>query len=164
MSTWTRCGRVARAAVRQGLGAADRDRSRRRRDDRGSVTLFVLVFMVALLAAVGLVVDGAGRVQALRRADAAAAEAARTGGQALQAGPAVRGVGARLDTAKAAQAARNYLRTSDVDGTVTVLSDTRIRVRTSVTYTPVFLVFLGDMTLTGEADARLARGLTEELP
>jgi hypothetical protein len=120
--------------------------------------------MVGLLAGVGLVVDGAGRVQALRRADAAAAEAARAGGQALQSEPAVNGTAARLDTAKAAQAARHFLTVSGVSGTVTVLSDTRIRVRTSVSYTPVLLRFMGEMTLTGEADARLARGLTQEQP
>lgn len=141
-----------------------RDRWDRRDEDQGSVTLFVVVIVVALFAAVGLVVDGGGRVQALRRADAAAAEAARAGGQALQAAPATRGQAARLDTARAAQAARTHLRLSDVDGSVTVLSDTRIRVRTTVTYSPKLLLFMGEMTLTGEADARLARGLTEELP
>ena len=41
----------------------------RRDDDRGAIALFVVVFTLALLAAVGLVVDGGGKVRALQRAD-----------------------------------------------------------------------------------------------
>ena len=58
-------------------------RSRLRDDDRGSLSLFVVVVFVALLVTIGLVVDGGGKIRALQRADAVAAQAARAGGQAI---------------------------------------------------------------------------------
>ena len=92
----------------------------RRDDDRGAIALFVVVFTVALLAAVGLVVDGGGKVRALQRADEAAREAARAGSQMLDVPSAVRGDGLSIDPAAAARAARAYLDAAGVDGTVTV--------------------------------------------
>ena len=54
-------------------------------------SLFVIVLAVALLAAVGLVVDGGGKIRALERADETAREAARAGTQMLEVPAAVRG-------------------------------------------------------------------------
>ena len=137
----------------------------RRDDDRGAITLFVVVFTVALLAAVGLVVDGGGKVRALQRADEAAREAARAGSQMLDVPSAVRGDGVRIDPAGAARAARAYLDAAGVDGTVTVEGNA-VRVSTSVTYEPVFLAFagVGPMTVTGTASARPVAGDDEEVP
>jgi Flp pilus assembly protein TadG len=138
---------------------------RRRDDDRGAITLFVVVFTVALLAAVGLVVDGGGKVRALQRADEAAREAARAGSQMLDVPSAVRGQGVRIDPAGAARAARAYLAAADVDGTVTVEGNA-VRVSTSLTYEPVFLSLagVGPMTVTGTASARPVAGDDEEVP
>src|SRR5947208_12458477 len=108
------------------------------RSDDGSVTLFVVVLTVALLAAVSLVVDGGGKVRALQRADEAAREAARAGSQMLDVPAAVRGDGVSIDPGAAARAARAYLDAAGVDGSVTVEGNA-VQVSTRVTYQPVFL-------------------------
>jgi Flp pilus assembly protein TadG len=137
----------------------------RRDDDRGAIALFVIVFTVALLAAVGLVVDGGGKVRALQRADEAAREAARAGSQMLDIPSAVRGDGVSIDPAAAARAARAYLDAARIDGTVTVEGNT-VQVSTSVTYQPVFLgvAGVGPLTVTGTASARPVTGDDEEVP
>ncbi len=139
--------------------------ARGHQDDRGAITLFVVVFSLALLAAVGLVVDGGGKVRALQRADEAAREAARAGSQMLDVPSAVRGDGVRIDPAGAARAARAYLDAAGVDGNVTVAGNA-VRVSTSITYEPVFLSFagVGPMTVTGTASARPVSGDDEEVP
>ncbi len=136
-----------------------------REDDRGAVTLFVAVFTVTLLVAIGLVVDGGGKVRALQRADEAAREAARAGSQMLDVPSAVRGDGARVAPAAAARAARAYLDAAGVEGTVTVEGNA-VRVSTSITYEPVFLAVagVGPMTVTGTALARPVAGDDEEGP
>lgn len=131
--------------------------------DTGSVTLFMVVIAVALLACVGLVVDGTGRVRALQSADSAAQEAARAAGQAIAPANLVEGPTLQVDTAAAARAARSYLSTAGVRGTVVVTGQT-IRVSTVATYDPVFLTMLGPMTLDGSATAQLTRGVTQETP
>jgi Flp pilus assembly protein TadG len=138
---------------------------RRLDEDRGAITLFVVVFTVALLAAVGLVVDGGGKVRALQRADEAAREAARAGSQMLDVPSAVRGDGVRIDPAGAARAARAYLSAAGVDGAVRVEGNA-VRVSTSVTYQPVFLGFagVGPLVVTGSASARPVTGDDEEVP
>lgn len=137
---------------------------RRRHDDRGAITLFLAVFTLVLLAAIGLVVDGGGKVRALQRADEAAREAARAGSQMLDVPSAVRGNGLRVDPAAAARAARAYLRAAGVDGTVTVEGNA-VRVATRITYEPVFLGFagVGPLTVTAEASARPVAGDDEEV-
>ena len=138
---------------------------RRRDDDRGAIALFVVVFTVVLLAAVGLVVDGGGKVRALQRADEAAREAARAGSQMLDVPAAVRGDGVRIAPAAAAHAARAYLDAAGVEGTVSVQRNA-VQVSTSVTYRPVFLGVLGvgPLTVTGTASARPVTGDDEEVP
>ena len=137
----------------------------RQDDDRGAIALFVVVFTVALLAAVGLVVDGGGKVRALQRADEAAREAARAGSQMLDLPAAVRGDGVRIDPAAAARAARAYLDAAGVEGTVAVQGNA-VQVSTRVTYRPVFLgvAGVGPFTVTGSASARPITGDDEEVP
>ncbi|SHN88831.1 hypothetical protein SAMN05660350_04821 [Geodermatophilus obscurus] len=138
---------------------------RRLREERGSLSLFFVVAALALLVTVGLVVDGGGKIRALQRADAVAAEAARAGGQAIVESRAVRGQGAVAHPAQARAAAEDYLAAADVAGTVTVIDGTRLRVETSVTYDPVFLdlVGVGTQTSTGEAEVRLVQVLDGEV-
>ena len=130
-------------------------------DDEGTITLFFAVIVVALFVAVGLVVDGAGRVRALQSADNAAQEAARAAGQALDGGDVVEGLTPTFDTAAGARSARSYLEAAGVEGTVSVSGQT-ITVRTTAYYDPVFLVGAGRMALTGQAVARPARGVDQE--
>lgn len=140
-------------------------RGRRWSGERGSVSLLLVVAVVALFTAVGLVLDGGAKLRATQRADDAAAEAARAAVQSVQPGGTVRGEIPRLTAAAAASAARSYLTAAGVDGTVNVTGG-RVRVQTSITFTPAFLsaIGLGAQTVTGRADARLARGVEVELP
>jgi hypothetical protein len=50
------------------------------RNDRGAMSVFALVTIVALFAVAALVYDGAGRLRALTHAEGVAHEAARAGG------------------------------------------------------------------------------------
>jgi Flp pilus assembly protein TadG len=126
--------------------------------DRGSVTLFVAVVAVALLIAIGLVIDGGQHISASQLADNAAGEAARAAGQHIT-GAAVLGSPPEADTARAVQAARNYLDAADVAGTVTV-SGSEITITTTVDRQPILLSIAGvtKITGTGSASVRLARG------
>ncbi|HVN10894.1 MAG TPA: pilus assembly protein TadG-related protein [Kineosporiaceae bacterium] len=125
----------------------------------GSVSLFVVVLAVALLAAIGLVVDGGGKIRALQRADEAAREAARAGSQMLDVPRAVRGQRVTLDPASAARAARAHLDAAGIQGTVTV-SGGEVTVTTRARYQPVFLALagFGPMTVTGSASAGPVKG------
>jgi hypothetical protein len=137
----------------------------RRRGDEGAVSLFVIVLAVALLAAVGLVVDGGGKIRALERADEAAREAARAGTQMLDVPAAVRGERVEVDPAAAGRAARTYLAAAGVEGTVSV-SGATVTVSTRIVYRPVFLGLVGvdPMPVTGEASATPVMSDDEEVP
>jgi len=138
---------------------------RRRHDDAGNITLFVVVMAVAFFGIIGLAVDGAGKVRAMQRADHAAQEAARTAGQQLAASTVMTGGAVALDAARARTAAQAYLKQAGVSGTVTVDGAT-VTVTTSTTYKPIFvsLLGIGTMTATGSATARTVRGITQEEP
>jgi hypothetical protein len=129
------------------------------------VSLFFAVAAVGMLVVIGLVVDGGGKVRALQEADAVAAEAARHGGQAVQAGTAIRGQDTVVDPPLAIAAAERYLAAAGVSGSVDIVAGTRLRVTTTTTYTPVFLhvIGIGSMTVTGDAQVRLVRGLDGEI-
>jgi Flp pilus assembly protein TadG len=59
------------------------DMHRHGREDRGSLTAFVALFLVALMALLGLVVDGGREMSADQAAQAEAEQAARAGAGAL---------------------------------------------------------------------------------
>lgn len=147
------------------MPAARCHQARRPDGDEGSLTLFMVVAVVALMVAIGLVVDGGNKIQALQRADAAAAEAARAAGQVIIPARSVRGLAPQADAGRAAGAARAYLTAADVAGTVDVRGDV-IEVTTSTTEPTVFLaaIGIGTVSATGNAQARLVRGLDTEVP
>ncbi len=124
------------------------------------MSVFFVVAAIAMLTMLGLVVDGGGKIRAVQRADAAAAEAARQGGQAIVVAPAVQGQGVQVDAAEAAAAARAYLAQAGVEGSVTVAQGTTLVVETNMSYSPVFLglIGVGPMSVHGGATVRLARG------
>lgn len=132
-----------------------------RRSERGSISLFAVVVTVGLIVVIGLVVDGGGKIHAQQRAQTAAREAARAGGQAIVAGTAIRGQGAVVDTGAARTAAQNYLAVAGVAGTVSIQGGNTVVVRTSESYQPTFLsiVGIGTQTVTGSAEAQIMRTL-----
>lgn len=128
----------------------------RRRNDRGSISIWFATSSFIMVVLVGLVVDVGGQVQVQQHARAVAAQAARAGAQELDASS-VRGRGLVIDPASARAAAIAYLRATGVSGTVTVSDGTLLTVRTTDTYRPKFLGIIGvtHMTVTGEGSARL---------
>lgn len=131
------------------------------KDERGSVTIWIVLSVTAMMLVVGLVVDGAGKVYAMQRARDVANQAARVAGQQVVAADAMRGEKVRIDTSAAAQAARRYLAAAGVRGNVTFTSPNTLRVHVTDTYQPVYLGALGfgTMSVEGEATAYLARAV-----
>lgn len=136
-------------------------RRRPRRDERGTISLFVVTMAVSLLLVVGLVVDGGGKIRALQRANTAADEAARAGGQAIIEPRAVKGNGAQLDLVAAKIAAQQYLSAAGIEGQASLVDGTRLKVTTTTTYKPIFLGLMGveKLTTSGESTVRLVQGL-----
>src|SRR3954447_9457070 len=133
----------------------------RTRDERGSISIWLAVSTFVMMMLVGLAVDLGGQVHAKERAHDIAAEAARAGGEEVQAAPAIKGQYVAVDAAAARNAAEDYLAASGVTGSVTVTGGDTITVNVTDTYTPKFLSFIGigNLTVTGHASARLIRSL-----
>jgi Flp pilus assembly protein TadG len=147
------------------LGARRRARWGGADRQAGSVSLLLVVVVVALFIAVGLVVDGGQKLRAVQRADNAAAEAARAALQSVQPGATVRGQPPVVNPQQAISAAQHYLTVAGVTGTVTVTGD-QVQVTTHASFTPAFLslIGLGTQTVTGHGSARLARGVDRATP
>jgi Flp pilus assembly protein TadG len=138
-----------------------------RRDDRGGATLFVLGLAVSLFAMAGLVVDGGSAINARQRVADDTEQAARAGADRLARMTMRGGGGLQVDPAAAQVAARTYLVARGYPSSqiaVTVTGD-RVRARaTRRTPTAVLsIVFINSFTVSGEAEARAAVGITEEI-
>jgi len=116
--------------------------------DRGSVSLWVAVMAVTVLACLVLVVDGGAKVRAGSRADIAAAEAARAA--VIAAGPRV-AVGATGDRLAVA-AAKAYLAKVGVKGSVVILGPGTVQVRVQATDTGPISGHTFTMTRTAVAE------------
>lgn len=135
--------------------------NRRTCEDRGSVSLWLVTSSFVMMTLVGLAVDLGGQVHAKQRAHDIAAQAARAGGQQVQAAPAIQGRFLAIDTIAARNAAESYLAAAKVSGTVKVTNGDTITVDVTDTYEPKFLsaIGIGDLTVTGTATARIIRSL-----
>ena len=129
------------------------------------MSLLLVVAVFGLLIAVGLVVDGGQKLRSTQRADDAASEAARAAVLSIEPGNTIRGEQPKVNPAAARQAAQAYLQRAGVSGSVAV-GDGRVQVRTTSSFTPSFLsiIGLGTQTVTGQASARLVRGVDQEQP
>ncbi|KGN41029.1 pilus assembly protein TadG-related protein [Knoellia aerolata] len=134
---------------------------RAQREERGSISIWLVTTGFAMIVLVGLAVDLGGQVHAQQHARAVADQAARTGGQQLDASAAVRGQGAVTDTHLARHAATAYLTASGLTGTVTVTAGTTVTVNVRDTYPTTFLGIIGitSMTVTGHGQARITRSV-----
>jgi hypothetical protein len=125
--------------------------------DEGRIALLVIVLTLAVLAMIGLSVDGGGKVRALQRADRIAIEAARAAGQAIAGPQAIRGGEKVVDPVAAVQAAQNYLAAAGVTGSVAISDDRKqITVTVTIVYTTQFLGLVGIDTLTATRQASAA--------
>jgi hypothetical protein len=135
-----------------------------RLNDRGQVTAYLVVWVLAILVVAGLVIDGGYTLAARRRAINEADAAARAGAQALQ--PAALRTGDALpDPARAVAAAHAYLARTGHHGSVEVTGD---RVLVTVSFDqPMYILGMGgiaSITVTGHGDAQPLRGVTTEEP
>ncbi|MFE5191669.1 pilus assembly protein TadG-related protein [Streptomyces sp. NPDC056628] len=134
-----------------------------RGDDRGGVTVFVAVCVVALIGIIGVAVDGGSTMRATERADYIAGEAARAGGQAIEAAEAINGTAITVDPQAAAAAAQAYLSSAGATGTVSVSGDGKtLQVTVTGSYDTKFLsaVGIGSLSVTGHGTATLLHGVT----
>ena len=131
------------------------------KSERGSVSLWMVTAAMAMIILVGLAVDLGGQVLTRQHVANVAAQAARAGGQQLQASRAIRGEGVRTDPALAAAAARAYLAASDVFGTVQLRGSTAVIVHASATYNTKLLGLIGidQLQVTGSAESRIVRAV-----
>ncbi|WP_406410549.1 pilus assembly protein TadG-related protein [Streptomyces sp. NBC_01614] len=132
-------------------------------DDRGGITVFVAVCVVALIGIIGVAVDGGSRMRAVERADFVAGEAARAGGQAIDPAKAISGEAVVVDPQDAVAAARSYLSSVGATGTVSVSGDGKtLTVTVNDAYDTKFLsvVGIGSLTVAGHGEATLLYGVT----
>ncbi|MFI5987668.1 pilus assembly protein TadG-related protein [Streptomyces sp. NPDC051555] len=132
--------------------------------DRGGIAIYTAIVTVALLAIIGLAIDGGGKLRATERADAAAMEAARAAGQAIDPAAAIAGSPVRADPAGAQAAAQAYLARTGTRGSATLSADgTGLTVTVHAEYPTVFLglVGIGSMDVTGHGSAHLLYGTTQ---
>ncbi|MFD5017141.1 TadE/TadG family type IV pilus assembly protein [Streptomyces chartreusis] len=139
------------------------DLGRGRFDDRGGVSVFVAVCVLALIGIIGIAVDGGSKMRATERADYLAGEAARAGGQAIDPAEAITGTRIAVDPQDAAAAAQSYLRSAGATGTVSVSDDGKtLSVVVTDAYDTKFLaaVGIGSLSVTGHGTATLLHGVT----
>lgn len=132
----------------------------RLREERGTVTAFVVSFTVAMLAVAGLVVDGGYTLATRRQAFNEANAAARAGAQAIDEG-ALRSSGAvRLQEGRARSLAMDHLTAAGLDGTVEVVGDTvTVHVTTTQTLALLGIIGIGPFTIEAQGSARAVKGV-----
>ncbi|MEW6470922.1 MAG: pilus assembly protein TadG-related protein [Actinomycetota bacterium] len=137
----------------------------RHADECGSMTAFLAIFMVALVALSGLVIDGGRGLIEKRRAIDEARAAARAGAGALAIAPLRQGGTYTLNPQAAEDAARAYLAATGHDGQVSVADDL-VEVRVRISQPTVLLGVLGlrELSLEGIGRARAVHGVTREEP
>jgi Flp pilus assembly protein TadG len=129
--------------------------------DSGSLTLMLVVLMVALLALAGLVIDGGRKLDATQKAYAIAQEAARAGAGQVNTSAAYRSGTLKVDVSQARAAAIAYLKSAGYPGSV-IASGNSIKVIVSVKERTAVLSLIGIKTFTasGSAVASLVTGVT----
>jgi len=131
------------------------------RDERGSISIWLATSSFVMMMLVGLAVDLGGQVHAQQRAHDIAAQAARAGGQRVEAAPAIEGRFVSVDTAAARSAAKAFLAAAGFEGTVVITGGDTITVTVTDAYSPKFLgiIGIGDLDVNSEASARVVRTL-----
>ncbi|MFE0678695.1 TadE/TadG family type IV pilus assembly protein [Streptomyces sp. NPDC058867] len=132
-------------------------------DDRGGVTVFVAVCVLALIGIIGVAVDGGSKLRATERANYIAGEAARAGGQAIDPADAISGTAIVVDPQAAVAAAQTYLHSAGASGTVSISGDGKtLTVTVTGSYDTKFLsvVGIGSLPVTGHGQATLLYGVT----
>lgn len=118
-------------------------------DEGGYVAAWTAVIGAALILVGGVVYDSADKANEARRVTLVANEAGRAAAQEVSS-DVIAGSRATIDSGRAAQAARDYLSATGVDGNVSV-SGSQVTVTTSAPWSPKIMPVLQPDTLTGTA-------------
>ena len=134
-----------------------------RRDERGSVTVFVVVFTITLILVGGLATDGGSLLAARRAAINEAESAARAGAQAIRTDRLRADGTVAIDPVEARRRVAAYLARSGHQGTVDITGDT---VQVEVTFTQRLAVLglagLAPITVRGTGEAQGLRTVNGE--
>lgn len=132
-------------------------------NERGSLSLMIVVLFAALAALAGIVVDGGAKLTGDENAAAVAQEAARAGATSVDTSRAYATGTFSVDQQQAVSAARGYLSaegyrqyTVAIDGAAAIRVTVRITEPTRV----LSLIGLDSFTCTGTAIASLVTGVT----
>lgn len=133
-------------------------------DERGNATVMVIILVTSLLLVMGLVVDGSRQFQANDQARWLAEQAARVAAQQIDASTVQNGDRPSIDYGPASSAARTLV--TDAGATMTTFepaADGTVRVVVRTTSTPIVMRAFGvdQLTGSGEATVRLARGIED---
>ena len=138
-----------------------RIRTLRLREDDGRLSLFFAVLAIAIIASMGLAVDGGAKMRAVQLADNYATEAARAGAEAIVLPTAVTGGPKIIDSGRAIDAANRYLRDAGVTGTPSIDPGGRsITVTVTLSQPTIALNVIGikNWSVTGVGHATLLTG------
>ena len=130
--------------------------------DRGALTLMVAILFPVLVALAGLVIDGGTKLNNAENAFAYAQEAARAGAGQVNRSAAYSGGTFTVDQSAALAAARAYLATAGVHGTVAPQGSTAISVTVTISAPTKVLSIIGidHISATSSASASLVTGIT----
>ena len=133
-----------------------------RGDEEGTVTVFVVGFMLALLLVAGLVIDGGNVLAARREAANVAESAARAGAQGIDINAARTARGVELDPAAAETRADSYLTQTGYRGTASVQGN-EVLVEVTITQRTFLLGLAGiaSITVHGRGDAQAVRAVDQ---
>lgn len=138
-------------------------RQRELTGERGSVSVWAVLIVVAFSLIVGISIDLSGQVAAKQRANDIAAQAARIAGQQADTDSLMSGTRTvRVDPQRARQAALAYIAGAGMTGTAALTAGgTQLTITTTATYRPAILssIGIGPLAVTGTSTARLVRAL-----
>lgn len=130
-------------------------RQRHTEDDRGDIKIMLAVLAPVLVLFVGLVVDSGGLLLERNEARWAAEQAARAAAQQIDSGSSLTGNAIGINATRAAQAAQDHLALAGVQGTVTPVGTSELRVDTTTAYHPIFLPM--EISCSGSATVHLTQ-------
>jgi putative intracellular protease/amidase len=131
--------------------------------ERGTVTVFVVTMITALLLVAGLVFDGGRMIAARRDADAVASAAARAGVQGVDEAGLRLTNGAPLNANDASARVQRYLDATAYTGTAVVVGDTvTVNVQRVQELHILSVAGLHTSNITGTGSARAVRAVTEQ--
>ncbi|MCP3992426.1 MAG: hypothetical protein GY724_25365 [Actinomycetia bacterium] len=128
-------------------------------DERGGVSIFVVLLVVPMVMMAGLAFDGGHILSTRREVADTAQQAALAGAQAID-GPAVRQGEIRVNAGLVHAAASGYLADAGHTGTVQVsVSEVTVTVTQVVDMQLLSAIGIGPKTVSGTATSRLVRGV-----